>query len=352
MMKLYRNSCLHKGAYLIFASLVLLSSSLTARADTEPEGTPLFSVFSTNNMWEENSQPGVEMTSLENPGGTYWKTWAFTHSASHYGLNCGIREVGTTATITSTAPVADKIGIVSAYIVYTGSTEYFNSVKLRVSSSADFSSYQEIDSPIHQSTADFWNFIIPEPAENLYYQLRVDFKPYENNWISIHVINFFSPDRLTLPEINRTPNADGSYNIVSRSGDLHLISAEYSADGEFVRNILIPADYSTPGVPVSDTDTSWRNKVASKNETFALQAPSTPGNYLKIRAKSVDADRQSDELIVSVSESGISSGVDQIVPDAGCASPVYYNLQGQKVEDPDGGVYIRLYNGRAEKVRL
>ena len=340
-------------------SLVAIAtlSPLSARADAEPEGTPIFSVFSTNNMWEENSQPGVEMTSLENPGGTYWKTWAFTHSASHYGLNCGIREVGTTATITSTAPVTDKIGIVSANIVYTTVKEEdrsnLESIELWVSPSAEFpdASTQKISQPIHSLPHDFWNFIIPEPAENLYYQLRVNFKPYDNNWISINVINFYAPETPQIPIVEDT---DGTFTISSNSGELHLVADVFAPYNVFVRNFE-PQNNNVSWIWFAPDN--WRNKVADKNEKYKitpLNDPENPLHMISIRAKSVNGDKESAEVEAKLHSTGILTGIDDIpAVDATPASlPVYYNLQGQKIDNPTHGVYIRLTDGRAEKVRL
>ena len=47
------------------------------------------------------------------------------------------------------------------------------------------------------------------------------------------------------------------------------------------------------------------------------------------------------------------SEIENIVADGDeDGAAVYYNLQGQRVNNPEGGVYIRVQGKKAEKVRL
>ena len=43
-----------------------------------------------------------------------------------------------------------------------------------------------------------------------------------------------------------------------------------------------------------------------------------------------------------------STGVEKI--EGAASAPIYYNLQGQKVDNPHNGVYIRVMNGKSSKV--
>ena len=52
---------------------------------------------------------------------------------------------------------------------------------------------------------------------------------------------------------------------------------------------------------------------------------------------------------------GGSSSIDNINSDSVAAeegTPIYYNLQGARVDNPSNGVYIRVINNKAEKVVL
>lgn len=184
-----------KNLPLGFALLSLLFiTPFVVKAQDKPAGNPIFTLQTTNDYWEENYAPGVEMTSLQPIGGSTWSTKAFIHSKDHYGLLCGLRDVPYVATIKNNSPLPAAIGIVSAYLSYKDHRDCLNSVILRISENSDFANYQDIELPIQKEGASYWNFSIPEPKENLYYQLRIDFEPVENNWIELTRIDFYAPD--------------------------------------------------------------------------------------------------------------------------------------------------------------
>lgn len=51
-------------------------------------------------------------------------------------------------------------------------------------------------------------------------------------------------------------------------------------------------------------------------------------------------------------QGGIDSVADDSLSTAGNQTAVWYNLQGQRVDTPANGVYIRVSGGKAEKVRI
>lgn len=185
-------------AHLIKSLLPMLSIIAcvsNATADERPEGNPLFSITTTNEMWVANNAPGVRMTSLEKRGDTTWSTLAFTHSLDYYGLWCGLRDVPYVATLTSDSPVKERIGIVSAHFSINDHPGSLNSIVLRISKNSDMSGYEDIEVIKDDYIgADYWNFIIPEPAENLYYQLRIDTEAVSNNWIQLTRVDFYYPE--------------------------------------------------------------------------------------------------------------------------------------------------------------
>lgn len=68
----------------------------------------------------------------------------------------------------------------------------------------------------------------------------------------------------------------------------------------------------------------------------------TPGNY--------DVEFNMDELTVSFKVAGDDSGVDGIEVEN--AAPVYYNLQGVRVANPENGVFVKVAGSKAVKVAL
>ena len=68
-----------------------------------------------------------------------------------------------------------------------------------------------------------------------------------------------------------------------------------------------------------------------------------PANYVEI-ANYEYMPNEAMTLTYTVDNSGIN-GID-----ADSAAPVYYNLQGQRVANPDKGIYIEVKGGNAVKV--
>lgn len=57
-----------------------------------------------------------------------------------------------------------------------------------------------------------------------------------------------------------------------------------------------------------------------------------------------------DTVTLKVTTAG--SGVEAVEADAAAGEAVYYNLQGQRVTNPEKGLFIRLQGGKATKVAL
>ena len=69
------------------------------------------------------------------------------------------------------------------------------------------------------------------------------------------------------------------------------------------------------------------------NVTFYLYYSETGHSYVRVTSKVTTA---VDDLQISTGETGA----------------VYYNLSGVRVDNPHGGMFIRVANGKAEKVAL
>ena len=48
----------------------------------------------------------------------------------------------------------------------------------------------------------------------------------------------------------------------------------------------------------------------------------------------------------------VPTGVEEVRTDRPTAEPVYYNLQGMRVAHPGNGRYIRVADGRSEKILI
>ena len=74
-----------------------------------------------------------------------------------------------------------------------------------------------------------------------------------------------------------------------------------------------------------------------------------------MRAKSVDNGIHSDELVANVNASGLLTDViENIAAEDGVdqTEEAWYNLQGVRVSNPSNGVYIRVKDGKAIKIKL
>lgn len=71
---------------------------------------------------------------------------------------------------------------------------------------------------------------------------------------------------------------------------------------------------------------------------------------MTIQAKSVTPLAESDVLTLYVDGNGQVSGIENIATDATANEAIYFNLQGQRVNADQPGLYIRQQNGKAEKI--
>lgn len=55
-------------------------------------------------------------------------------------------------------------------------------------------------------------------------------------------------------------------------------------------------------------------------------------------------------MTAKIQKSGTSAVEEIESAEIADATPIYFNLQGQRVENPDNGIYIRILNGKAEKI--
>lgn len=70
-------------------------------------------------------------------------------------------------------------------------------------------------------------------------------------------------------------------------------------------------------------------------------------------------DKNSAKVVITAGEESMTLTLVNDKPSAGVeklegtvSTPVYYNLQGQKVDNPNNGVFIRIINGKSSKVLL
>ncbi len=141
--------------------------------------------------------------------------------------------------------------------------------------------------------------------------------------------------------------------IMSTKGELHVWTVEYDKDGNAVKENGEDVAASVMAKAPAADDKAWTNKVADEGVKYEIEVPTTQGNYLTIRAKSVLNDLHSEELVKNVDASGnVISGVEGIMADDANAPVEYFNLQGVRVAADQPGLYIRRQGSKVEKVSI
>lgn len=141
--------------------------------------------------------------------------------------------------------------------------------------------------------------------------------------------------------------------MMSTKGELHVWTVEYDKDGNAVKENGEDVAASVMAKAPAADDKTWTNMVAKQGVKYEIDVPTTAGNYMTIRAKSVLNGIHSEELVKNVDASGnVISGVEGVVADDANAPVEYFNLQGVRVAADQPGIYIRRQGSKVEKVSI
>ncbi len=141
--------------------------------------------------------------------------------------------------------------------------------------------------------------------------------------------------------------------MMSTKGELHVWTVEYDKDGNAVKENGEDVAASVMAKAPAADDKTWTNMVAKQGVKYKIDVPTTAGNYMTIRAKSVLNGIHSEELVKNVDASGnVISGVEGVVADDANAPVEYFNLQGVRVAADQPGIYIRRQGSKVEKVSI
>lgn len=155
-----------------------------------------------------------------------------------------------------------------------------------------------------------------------------------------------------VPTFDQMEDVATKVSMTSTKGELHVWTMEYDKDGKLVKENGEEKPVSIMAKAPAD-DKTWTNKVADEGVTYEIDVPTTDGNYLTIRAKSVLNGLHSEELVKNVDASGnVISGVEGVVVDDENAPVEYFNLQGVRVAADQPGLYIRRQGSKVEKVSI
>ena len=148
--------------------------------------------------------------------------------------------------------------------------------------------------------------------------------------------------RASKPQIYINPDGDTWHYRLFDGNKLSLMCGnDYNIIS--VRIILHPDRDSEPSK--SSVETGGGSLVAGEDAKSLEWKGSNPALTLNANGKLYMS-----RIEVETDEEPALSGA--VVSDPGQGRVVYYNLQGNRVENPSGGTFIRISNGRSEKIHL
>lgn len=156
-----------------------------------------------------------------------------------------------------------------------------------------------------------------------------------------------------VPTFDQMEKVATKVSVTSTKGELHVWTVEYDKDGNAVKENGEDVAASVMAKAPAADDKTWTNWVADEGKEYVIDVPTTAGNYMTIRAKSVLNGIHSEELVKNVDASGnVISGVEGVVADDANAPVEYFNLQGVRVAADQPGIYIRRQGSKVEKVSI
>lgn len=156
-----------------------------------------------------------------------------------------------------------------------------------------------------------------------------------------------------VPTFDQMEKVATKVSVTSTKGELHVWTVEYDKDGNAVKENGEDVAASVMAKAPAVDDKTWTNWVADEGKEYVIDVPTTAGNYMTIRAKSVLNGIHSEELVKNVDASGnVISGVEGVVADDANAPVEYFNLQGVRVAADQPGIYIRRQGSKVEKVSI
>lgn len=312
-----------------------------------------------------NSNIQTELITTYIFGNSYWKAECFGITGTNWNeLRCGAY-MPTTPTIYNLSPIPNKISKVICNLTLKsgGDKNKISCIRLKVSPSEnmDDAIVQQIENPSLNSTPRSFEFSIADPKDNMFYRIELECPTISFNvsegGLAFNSLSFYRQLSPT-PLINKIYNADNKIDhieVLSEIGDLHLLVNEYDLDGNHIREVIGPnvPTQNSPAKAAPEYPADWTNQVAEANTAYIVNLPTDPNRMILIRAKSVNDGIHSTETSTIFTDAGIETGISPISTESYDNTPIYYNLQGIRVERPSApGLYLRVQNGKTTKIHI
>lgn len=357
----------HLLTLLLIAAPTLASRAVNVYPSPHQDEKEAFAVYFSKTYWQPSDvifDPLYEhINSTSAFGGQFWTIDNAVYGSSNY-IGIGSPFYPLTSTLTSESCISDKIALASLYLDINykskGSTDNIEEIALLVADSPDLldieinpdltdvDKYTSSDPIQHDS---FMNFRIDDSkvAADRCYALRFKTNTYTFNdgvnddLIRIKSLTFYRRRRES-PTITLT----GNYiEVVSESGELHMIADEYDSDGTFIgpvhnnlpasapsrttapRRVVTPGDWSAP-------------YTAARDVVTKIPAPAD-NHFIWVHSKSKKEDGTFSNTVSELfnTEGVVVSTPTLLDDDCEKASGVeYYDLQGRRLSAPGNGLII------------
>lgn len=169
-------------------------------------------------------------------------------------------------------------------------------------------------------------------------------KNYASDWNNYSGLNGFDTFTIAGKRYLVVNYASESESTTNPSGQHLIIKDE---EGNTVaewnnQDYRSTAGYNTiTAVPVDDNNVDIYVYNCAYTHNGMATKGAIAGALLRVSDK---------EIAYEAPNEGSQSGVEEIIADDPTAPVVYYNLQGVQVKNPANGIYVRIQNGKAEKV--
>lgn len=326
--------------------IIAFTGSVMAPAYAESVGdnfNPIgYDVYIQYNNFSTNSQLADPLVTEEYFAGSQWKTFAFTRSINSM-LSTGFEDadVKIVPKIFTTSTVDENYFKGLVHVQYAIDPDlYPHSMKMFVSTSSDFTSSDTQECEMVCKTGgggEYYFFDIPERSSQDYYKFEIDVPKSgpADGWFKISEIFLYKDgDRVKI----NLDNDKKLCNIVALKGDLHVKAAEYNSNGTIVNEDVTGSSSRAEGQ-------EWTNKVADQDVVYSLPYPTTPGNYMVIRAKTVGASGiHSPEKTITIDSSGLVTSIHSPVIEERPESEdmvEWFDIAGRKLSAPVPGLNIQ-----------
>ena len=310
--------------------------------------------------WPKNNDYSQNILSTVRCADSQWEANTFTVTSTSSGLCTGFERLDHDASIKSLSKLSGDFNRIVLTIDLTNASQYESLVKtitLQFSENEDMSdcnTYKYAAKKSLNTNTFYYFFDFPKDESGKYCKIYFDNKmgADADGWLKVKEIRFYEKEIEPVDLVADTDNK--MVQLKTNWGELHVATVEYDSFGNVVKEFPSPVSNShNKARVIAEDNHTWTNKVAEQGETYTINAPATNGNYLNIRAKAVQDNMHSNEMVVRLNSAGVLTGSVMIEPDKEeNETERWFDITGREVSQPQNGVYIVVKGNKSSKVLI